>query len=92
MLQLLWQSKLDWDQDIPSQLQKKWQSFQGELPLLNYICIPRQIIITQFVEFELHGFSDASEQAYVAAILESVLEAQIPRTMLSYALCVQSLR
>lgn len=68
MLQRLWQLKLGWDEAVPLQIYTAWNEFYSKLNELNLIKIPRQAILKSTIEVSLHGFCDASEQAYGACI------------------------
>ena len=66
LLQQLWLTELWWDDSIPSPIQHYWENCQREFPILTEQHIPQcyfqymaEIVLTQ-----LHGFSDAYEQAY----------------------------
>jgi len=67
-LQQLWQLKIEWDQQLPEELSNRWYTFYQEFNDLNYLPIPRKCIPYQSVEVEIHGFCDASEEAYGSAI------------------------
>ncbi|GFU31596.1 integrase catalytic domain-containing protein [Trichonephila clavipes] len=56
---------LDWDSPIPQQLTEDWLRFQKAI---NYLTVPRWVILTADNIVELHGFADASSLAYAAAI------------------------
>ena len=59
---------LDWDDPVPSNLERKWQLWRSTLRELGSLHFPRCIIPSGF-EFgvaELHHFSDASAVAYGA--------------------------
>lgn len=68
MMQLVWKEGIDWDDQVPEKYTKMWCKFKGELKLLNEIKIPRSINYSPSDIMELHGFSDASEVGYSAAI------------------------
>lgn len=69
LMQTLWQYKLDWDQSIPLQLHTQWLEFRDELLYLNEFFVDRHIFnLTVNSMIELHGYSDASERAYGAAL------------------------
>lgn len=68
-MQYLWQFKLSWDEPLPSDLLQQWYVFYNKLISLNDIVVPRNAI--QFVGdrvIELHGFCDASQEAYGACV------------------------
>jgi hypothetical protein len=60
--------KIDWDQEIPLDLQKKWLEWTESLSSLADVRIPRCIKPGPFDDaaIELHHFSDASEHGYGA--------------------------
>ncbi|GFV13348.1 integrase catalytic domain-containing protein [Trichonephila clavipes] len=66
--QKLWLTKTDWDSPIPQQLTEDWLKFQKAFNAINYLTVPRWIILTADNTVELHGFADASSLAYAAAI------------------------
>lgn len=64
-MQDLWKRKLDWDESLPDSLCQQWKIFHTELSILNQLRIPRFVLSSQEnVIVELHGFSDASIDAY----------------------------
>ncbi|GFW20917.1 uncharacterized protein TNCV_1714241 [Trichonephila clavipes] len=66
--QKLWLTKTDWDSPIPQQLTDDWLKFQKAFNAINYLTVPRWVILTADNTVELHGFADASSLAYAAAI------------------------
>ncbi|GFW18136.1 uncharacterized protein TNCV_4006761 [Trichonephila clavipes] len=66
--QNLWLTKTDWDSPIPQQLTEDWLKFQKAFNAINYLTVPRWVILTADNTVELHGFADASSLAYAAAI------------------------
>jgi len=70
----LWQLKIDWDDQLTTELKEHWQSLQHNLPIVNGIQIDRLVFSKEKLrKIELHGFSDASEVAYGACIyLQSI--------------------
>jgi len=67
-LQKLWLLNLGWDQELPHEFVNKWLFFRSELPALNSLKIDRQATCKDLIRVELHGFSDASQDAYGACI------------------------
>jgi len=59
--------KLHWDQ-VPRELQKKWEAWVNALRRQPTITIPRCVFTARHTHFEIHGFSDASKVAVCAAI------------------------
>ena len=68
ILQELWLHKLFWDEPLPHSTVKKWLHIREDLTNLDKISIPRWLGIQENSFVELHGFSDASQQA-IAAVL-----------------------
>ncbi|GFV00279.1 DUF1758 domain-containing protein [Trichonephila clavipes] len=66
--QKLWLTKTDWDSPIPQQLTEDWLRFQKAFNAINYLTVPRWVILTADNIVELHGFADASSLAYASAI------------------------
>ncbi|GFT21618.1 uncharacterized protein TNCV_617221 [Trichonephila clavipes] len=67
--QKLWLTKTeDWDSPIPQQLIEDWLKFQKAFNAINYLTVPRWVILTADNTVELHGFADASSLPYAAAI------------------------
>lgn len=67
-LQQLWQLKIDWDKPLDADLTRRWDCFYKGLVELSCIPIPRKCIPSLSSEVQLHGFCDASEEAFGAAI------------------------
>lgn len=68
LLQGLSVKKLSWDESLPNDINKLWNSFRESLPDLNEIRVPRCVVCRLNVSLQLHIFSDASESAYGACI------------------------
>jgi len=60
--------KIDWDSNLPKHLLGTWNSLLNELKCLNNVKIPRCYFRSRPVQFELHGFSDASNCAYTGVV------------------------
>lgn len=67
-LQQLWALKLSWDTPLPPELQQKWIQFYASLKSLEQLLIPRHIPFSNSDSVQLHGFCDASQNAYGACI------------------------
>ena len=69
-LQKLWERRIDWDDAVPPDLLELWRRWKTELPLLSKVEIPRCYFPTSIDDcsVQLHGFSDASEDAYSAVV------------------------
>ncbi|GFT73196.1 uncharacterized protein TNCV_87021 [Trichonephila clavipes] len=67
-LQRLWRSKLEWNDLLPAEEYREWQQFLVSLENINNIEIPRRILVAFPEVTEIHGFADASERCYGAAV------------------------
>ncbi|XP_059217544.1 uncharacterized protein LOC131994722 [Stomoxys calcitrans] len=68
IMQRIWMDRTEWDNEITPESRELWQSFQHHYPHINNIQIPRWIHFTPDSEVQIHGFCDASQKAYAAAI------------------------
>ncbi|XP_058443677.1 uncharacterized protein LOC131425643 [Malaya genurostris] len=69
ILQELWKGKYSWDEPLSQELQLQWLAFRSDLDRLSSISVPRWIAFdNNVITCELHGFCDASEKAYGAAL------------------------
>ncbi|XP_061724297.1 uncharacterized protein LOC133530805 [Cydia pomonella] len=67
LIQKLWLSHLGWDDELTSDLTDEWIRYREELVNLQNIKVQRWLHLTREDDLiELHGFSDASTQAYAA--------------------------
>ncbi len=87
LFQHLWELKLGWDEEIPSNLQEHHQQWKTQLPLLNdkpfNRCYFRTLSVKESVE--LHGFCDASEAAYSAVVYVRATYSNGPPTVVLVA-------
>lgn len=69
-MQQLWKLKGNWDEALPMLHHTYWTKFRSELSKLTLFQIPRHLFggNERPVNIELHGFADASEKAYGAAV------------------------
>jgi hypothetical protein len=68
-LQQLWLHKLDWDDQLPSELFNQWMDMYLRLSQVNKLAVDRLVIAKgQPTEIQLHGFCDSSEKAYGACL------------------------
>ncbi|GFW33603.1 uncharacterized protein TNCV_2211351 [Trichonephila clavipes] len=67
-LQRLWRSKLEWNDILPAEEYREGQQFLVSLENINNIEIPRRILVAFPEVIEIHGFADASERCYGAAV------------------------
>ncbi|XP_037931020.1 uncharacterized protein LOC119665841 [Teleopsis dalmanni] len=89
LLQGAWQLKLDWDDDLPSEIRKQWTSYREDLALLDNATVVRHVFSSQgYSHVELHAFCDASEKAYGAAVY--IRTVQKDKTIKLNLLCSRS--
>lgn len=74
LMQQLWQQKINWDDIVPTEIVQQWLNIKTELPMLNEKKVNRWIQYTPDCHIELHGFSDASEQAYSAVVYSRIVD------------------
>ncbi|XP_011859009.1 PREDICTED: uncharacterized protein LOC105556522 [Vollenhovia emeryi] len=68
LMQNLWRCKVDWDESVPSNIHKTWIEFATQLDLMNELSIDRHVLISDYTDVQIHGFSDASNIGYGACI------------------------
>ncbi|GFW78344.1 integrase catalytic domain-containing protein [Trichonephila clavipes] len=64
------EEEIQWDDPLPTHIEKEWEKWCEELPHLRNLKIPRLVLDSTLLEddVELHSFCDASKKAYGAAI------------------------
>lgn len=72
-MQWLWKQKVEWDEELTvkhNSFVQKWSRYYDNLQVLNELKIPRWLNQTRAdtCEISLHGFADASEVGYGAAV------------------------
>ncbi|GFW71531.1 integrase catalytic domain-containing protein [Trichonephila clavipes] len=70
LLQDLWKEEIQWDDPLPTHIEKEWKNWCEELPHLRNLKIHRLVLDSTLLEddVELHSFCDASKKAYGPAI------------------------
>ncbi|XP_026746136.1 uncharacterized protein LOC113507483 [Trichoplusia ni] len=76
LIQRIWLSGIDWDDELPSSLFNEWCTYRNELMQLVQLRIPRWLRASHGDALELHGFSDASNYAYAAVVYMRVVSQQ----------------
>ena len=68
VLQRTWELNIGWDDQVPDHLLEKWKKWRSELPILTSTHLERCYYLKDEIleHVEVHGFSDASEEAYAA--------------------------
>lgn len=67
-LQQLWSMKIDWDSPLSQDLQSRWQRFYHNFKHLQRLSIPRVVLNNVESSITIHGFADASQEAYGACV------------------------
>ncbi|XP_062538219.1 uncharacterized protein LOC134206506 [Armigeres subalbatus] len=69
LMQELWKIQVDWSEPLPNQFNHRWRTYLMHLQDVWRIRIPRRCIgISDPVQYQLHGFCDASLEVYGAAV------------------------
>lgn len=68
LMREVWNSKLNWDDRVPKEIEKNWESIKSTMRDLEQIRIPRWIGMETDVQLQLHGFADSSVLAYGCSI------------------------
>lgn len=68
LFQSLWKLHLDWDDELPAEILQKWTEIRTALYQLKSVRLNRWIGTTTASDVELHGFCDASMDAYAAVV------------------------
>ena len=70
LLQRLWENHLNWDEPVPTHIERSWERWRTELPQLRDHLIARPYFpkSAKIVSVQLHGFCDASEVAYAGVV------------------------
>lgn len=70
LLQRVWESKIDWDEEVPEPIVEEWSLWRSQLNSLPQVHIPRCYFPkeAEIVSIQLHGFGDASQSAYAAVV------------------------
>lgn len=69
LIQSAWLKRLDWDTPLPAEDAQQWQFLLSELPLLERLRIKRWVGTScRDSQVEFHGFVDASERGFAAAV------------------------
>ncbi|XP_017479437.1 PREDICTED: uncharacterized protein LOC108368978, partial [Rhagoletis zephyria] len=67
-MQKLWLKGVSWDEELPRELYSEWYDYRQNINRISKLRIPRWLDFTDDSIVELHGFSDASEVAFAAAV------------------------
>ncbi|GFS44078.1 transposable element Tc1 transposase [Nephila pilipes] len=64
LLQEAWRNKLNWDEELPPDMQKRYQRWAKHFDLIERCRIPRKLFYGSFEKATLHIFTDASAHGY----------------------------
>ncbi|XP_011883953.1 PREDICTED: uncharacterized protein LOC105571092 [Vollenhovia emeryi] len=67
-IQTLWSHKLEWDDQLPPPLSDKWTTFVSQLKDMPSFTFPRWLGFQSSDTLEMHGCSDASQNAIAAVV------------------------
>ncbi|XP_070537520.1 uncharacterized protein [Ptychodera flava] len=70
--------QLHWDDEIPDEIQRKWQMWINSLQRTPTITVPRCVFTDNPTHYEMHGFADASKTAVCATIYIVAYENSTP--------------
>ena len=66
LLQSLWETKLGWDDEMPTSLASQWLKWKAALPEIQNLTVDRSLDVPGATEYQLHVFADASTVGYGA--------------------------
>ena len=68
IFQDLWKITMGWDDKLPDCILEQWTRYIHQFDFIKSIQIPRCLTTSKIQSQQLHGFCDASEKAYAAAV------------------------
>ncbi|XP_075163307.1 uncharacterized protein LOC142235939 [Haematobia irritans] len=68
LMQDIWEEKTGWDENVSPSILTRWTTFSENLQHISEVKIPRWVKFSPQASTQIHGFSDASQKAYCAAI------------------------
>lgn len=68
MIQDLWRIGITWDERVSPEIEMKWKELWSNIKSLEKFRIDRWIGTADDIDFQVHGFSDASSSAYGAVL------------------------
>lgn len=73
LLQKLWLSGVGWDDKIPMEIESEWARIRRQLSAFAFE-VPRRVSFNN-TNFQVHGFCDASQEAYAACLYVCSIDA-----------------
>ncbi|XP_045477885.1 uncharacterized protein LOC123683032 [Harmonia axyridis] len=74
LLQRVWSSGIDWDDELPPDIARVWDAFKSQIQILSSITIPRKLLSPKAKSYQLVGFCDASERGYCAVVYNRMID------------------
>ncbi|XP_073964611.1 uncharacterized protein [Choristoneura fumiferana] len=68
LFQKIWEVNINWDDKIPENIHSEWIQIRQDLANINQLQVQRWLGTGAGANIELHGYCDASQQAYAAVI------------------------
>ncbi|XP_054723453.1 uncharacterized protein LOC129233452 [Uloborus diversus] len=68
LLQEAWKNKIGWDDDLPLNIQHRYQHWVKHIDLIEQCRIPRRLMLGTLENTSLHVFTDASADAYACCV------------------------
>lgn len=76
LFQKLWKQNLKWDDKVSEEIYKEWIKINTDINIINQCEIPRWIQCQEHDVIELHGFCDASIEAYGCVVYAKIKNKQ----------------
>ena len=90
LLQRIRETVVGWDEAVPSEIRRTYQRWRVELSILSNKVVPRRYFPCRPIsQVQLHGFSDASEEAYSSVVY---LRVQAPDDSIHVSLVMSKTR
>ncbi|XP_043657461.1 uncharacterized protein LOC122622884 [Drosophila teissieri] len=68
LMQDIWLAGIGWDEFLPAELRQRWHDFLRSHSSLHKVRVQRWVQFRPGAQVQIHGFCDASQKAYGAAI------------------------
>ncbi|UYV67961.1 hypothetical protein LAZ67_5002637 [Cordylochernes scorpioides] len=85
LLQKTWNLKLEWDAQLPTDIEKEFRSWLYEIASLDQVMIPRCLYLDSERDVQLHVFCDASCEAYASVVFARSVVQDTVRVVLLWA-------
>ncbi|XP_038106708.1 uncharacterized protein LOC119766311 [Culex quinquefasciatus] len=76
LIQALWKLEYDWDTPLPEEFAREWEEYQSQFGKLKQFRLPRHVRAHRPQLTEIHGFCDASVDAYGACVYIRTVDQQ----------------